>query len=739
MLAAIVVPFGALMVGVRRVYPFISDDALISLRYADRWLAGQGLTWDDHDAVEGYSNLAWVVLCAGLGAAGVDLIDAARVLGVLCTITTFAAVVRFATRDGGSPVGALVANTLLALLGTIYVWAVGGLETPLVAASLAWGWALTDGLMRDRVDEDGPVGDARWRPWAAGAAWAVLVLTRPDGPLFVAISGLALLWHHRGLGLRAVRWGAPSVGLPLVAWLGQLAFRLLYYGDWVPNPAHVKAEVTWRRIEVGAAYVGEVLYAYAPLVGLAGLALVGWRAARLRTTGAVIAVSLVAWALYVTSVGGDIFPGHRHGVPIAVGLGLLVVIAHDAIATTLRGRVAFLALSLGVAGALAWSQPRFKANRRAVTERWEWDAAVTGRFFAEAFADDPPLVAVTAAGAIPYFSRLPALDLFGLNDRHIARTPARGRWIAHDRGDADYVMDREPDLIVFGILGNYRPPPSYRRELGPGSRLHRDYVRIRVRGRDPWPVVSSVWARREGRAGLRQESGQIVVPGYFFGGTVAELAPDGSVLGRLEVGSRPEPLELALPEGTWRARWPEDVAVTVAGAPGGVEGRDTIVAGPADLAIAVTPPGFGTALSPIVFERTSAEAPDGRPSLPVAVEVGPVVAESAFVVDTRLEGGVHESVSEPLLVPDGGVLAFRLQGDADPHQHRLEVIDAEGRVALTFVADGRRPQRSERLVGLEGQEIRLRAVDEDPRPRYRIAVSEVRLHRLVPREAPTEE
>ena len=39
---------------------YVTDDALISLRYARRLLDGRGLTWTDGERVEGYSNLLWV-------------------------------------------------------------------------------------------------------------------------------------------------------------------------------------------------------------------------------------------------------------------------------------------------------------------------------------------------------------------------------------------------------------------------------------------------------------------------------------------------------------------------------------------------------------------------------------------------------------------------------------------------------------------------------------------------------
>ena len=70
-----------LAVHAARYWPFMADDAFISLRYSARLNAGHGLTWDDYEKVEGYSNLLWVLGCAALGRLGLDLVVAARVLG----------------------------------------------------------------------------------------------------------------------------------------------------------------------------------------------------------------------------------------------------------------------------------------------------------------------------------------------------------------------------------------------------------------------------------------------------------------------------------------------------------------------------------------------------------------------------------------------------------------------------------------------------------------------------------
>src|SRR5579872_3700915 len=69
-------------------YPFTADDTFISLRYAERLLQGKGLTWNDGEHVEGYSNLLWVLLNAALGAIGFNLVAAARMLGIASATLT---------------------------------------------------------------------------------------------------------------------------------------------------------------------------------------------------------------------------------------------------------------------------------------------------------------------------------------------------------------------------------------------------------------------------------------------------------------------------------------------------------------------------------------------------------------------------------------------------------------------------------------------------------------------------
>ena len=103
---------------------FLADDTLISLRYAERFLAGDGLTWNDGERVEGYSNLLWILLCTVPGVFGADLIAVSRILGVLgmaaAAMALFAEMLRRRVVAAGLPWTA--ATLFFVLAGPTAVW-----------------------------------------------------------------------------------------------------------------------------------------------------------------------------------------------------------------------------------------------------------------------------------------------------------------------------------------------------------------------------------------------------------------------------------------------------------------------------------------------------------------------------------------------------------------------------------------------------------------------------------------
>jgi hypothetical protein len=117
---------------------FISDDALISLRYVDRFLNGQGLTWDNYHPVEGYSNLLWIIIISIFGSLGFNLITISRVLGILFMMIPIITILYNFSQDKKISqnlfLSILFSLFFLTLSSPISVWAIGGLETPLLAS-----------------------------------------------------------------------------------------------------------------------------------------------------------------------------------------------------------------------------------------------------------------------------------------------------------------------------------------------------------------------------------------------------------------------------------------------------------------------------------------------------------------------------------------------------------------------------------------------------------------------------
>jgi arabinofuranosyltransferase len=516
----------------RTYLPFISDDALISLRYAERLLAGRGLTFTDGEAVEGYSNLLWVLAVAGGGLVHANLIDVARALGVALAVLACpaAAWVAPASWRGLVPLAAAVGT--LALSHGLALWAIGGLEQPLQIALLAWGLALAASL------DDAP---RPGRAIAAGACLALLALTRPDGLLFTAATVAALLVAH-GLGGPALRRLAPIALLPAAAWLGQLAFRLWYYGDFWPNTAYVKLSWSTAHLIDGWRYLSAAARPYAPVLLLALVVLVTCRAWR-RAVWLAPVFAALAWAGYVAAIGGDIFPGRRHALPVlaCAAVALAGVWRHSLVA-----RLPVVAQALLVAAALvpyARLQATDPGSAQARDEVWEWDCATFASVLRAAYATTQPLIAADPVGCIAYFGRLPTLDMLGLNDRHIARTrpPDFGQgYIGHELGDGRYVLDRAPDLVLL-CTPEGRADGCFRsgKELVALPEFHQRYVLTTVVPQGA-RHTTQLWVRVDSRAlGVERTADVLRLPGLFFSGDEAPALLAGtSLVTRVRPGGR---------------------------------------------------------------------------------------------------------------------------------------------------------------------------------------------------------
>jgi hypothetical protein len=110
-----------------------------------------------------------------------------------------------------------------------------------------------------------------------------------------------------------------------------------------------------------------------------------------------------------------------------------------------------LAILIGAAGIIGYAQSNFVQSHIA---RWQRNFPVrqaAGEYLRDNFPEDT-LVALNAAGIIPYYSRLPTIDMLGLNNEYLAHNGQRDFSLdfGHQAGDGEYVLSLQPDIILFG-------------------------------------------------------------------------------------------------------------------------------------------------------------------------------------------------------------------------------------------------------------------------------------------------
>lgn len=430
-------------------YDFVHDDAYISYRYAENWAAGRGPVYNAGERVEGYTNFLHVAVLAGAARGGLDIERTARASGTVAAfglVLVAAALVARGLQRGR--VAALVTAAAVAVHAGIAVWARSGLETlPFALVVLA---------AQARFVDERRLGRAHWM---SGVLFAIAALARADGVVFAAATALYLLLRRAG-----VRRFATLVVPVAVVVVAHVAWRWSYYGDLLPNTYYVKV--------AGGGIVQQVrglFYAYNFVLPFGGmllfalpLVLFACRDRDRDDARAYLGFSVAVAAASIVWVGGDHMPMARFFVPVVAALQVLFVEAAIEIVALWRGRTPRAARAVQVAlyacivsaGLLPTLNARrlpasFAKSNAALTRQW----ALAGRWLG---AHLPPatVLATEPAGAVAYYSRLPVIDMLGLNDRHIARVePAgMGRGSAgHEKRDLAYVLSRRPDVFFRGV------------------------------------------------------------------------------------------------------------------------------------------------------------------------------------------------------------------------------------------------------------------------------------------------
>ncbi len=428
------------------------DDAYITLRYSRNLAAGIGPVWNPGQHVEGYTSFLWMGTLAGMHKIGIDLVGASLLLAYLSLLASLLIAWKiwelWAREAGGAiamPAVLAVALLTIGLSDGFVTWGMSGLETPLAAALLIGIAYLYFREARGAA-----------MPWSAVAAVAA-AMTRPEMMLVAGITGAftlrdAIERRQRVDVRRVVLW----VTIFVVLYGAYFIWRYSYYGYIFPNTYYVKSgsNIDFYRRGFYYAKTNLVHQWFLPFLGGACVLLVE-RGGKVRRDATYILVVIAAWLAGVVLEGGDAYAHARFLAPLAPLLFLAGVCGAALLLRRLlsadRRFVAVgatLALLVGFALARSSIDPGLGADRRADIGR-----KATGLWLRQNVPADYK-VAVFAAGAVPYYSQLPSLDLLGLTDETIAHTkvPNFGNGVpAHEKYNTSYVLNTvRPEIIVVG-------------------------------------------------------------------------------------------------------------------------------------------------------------------------------------------------------------------------------------------------------------------------------------------------
>jgi hypothetical protein len=495
------------------VYFTLFDDAMISMRYARNLAGGHGLIWNPGQApVEGYTNFLWTLWMALLHLLGAPESKISLLImlsGVVILIANLSIVRLVAARIApDAPLVASIAVWLTALYYPLIYWTLRGMEVGLVTLTTSASVLLALRL-RDRFR------DGELIALAALMALGILTRPDVVIPCVLIAGFVFLTARPERRGSVALVLGAAVVGtLAIHTGFRLYYYGAAFPNTYYLKVGGAALDARLSRGLRGLLGFG-VLHLLVPLVLSTSYLIGAYRAGRAHPGAHLLAAIFLAVCGYSAYVGGDAWDtmlyANRYITPAMPGLLIVTALGISVLAgehaSSRRTAVLGLAALFVIVTALTVVAPAatqglsatrgderlriaravftfmpvlvlpFPRIRSAFVAVLTLATLVTVNGFAAAlwvthnafYVDDDAWatryglalraatadeasIAVTWAGAIPYFSHRPTIDLLGKSDRVIAagaRQPGAGFEPGHDKWDYGYSIGQlRPDVVA---------------------------------------------------------------------------------------------------------------------------------------------------------------------------------------------------------------------------------------------------------------------------------------------------
>lgn len=303
-------------------WQYTVDDTFITLRYAGNLAQGNGVVFNPGDYTEGYSSTVWVFVLAGIARLGFDTLAAAKVLGLLASLSLCLLMYFVLHRMSVDPPIRFLTVLVLATIPGLHIHGVSGMETLPFALSIAVLIALP--LL---------TSSPHLRNLLLPPLLLLIAAFRPEGVLLFAAASAVWIIRAQRSRLRI---------LVILAWVALIllfVLRYWYYGSLLPNtwmakPSPLLHHLTRDPFSAGSMTTligafGHVFLAFpGGLVGavflLPLMILPVLRRQDLVRCSAIAAA--LTGGLFVTYAAEDWMPGYRFALPYQFPLLLLAAI-----------------------------------------------------------------------------------------------------------------------------------------------------------------------------------------------------------------------------------------------------------------------------------------------------------------------------------------------------------------------------------------------------------------------------
>jgi hypothetical protein len=464
-------------------YFTLVDDAMISMRYAKHLAQGHGLVWNIGEApIEGFTNLGWTLYMAFLHllpfsaskiSLAVMLTSAAILLANIFIVHKISE-----TLLPNAKYAPILAAIITAFYFPLVFWSLRGMEVGLLTLLISLGLLLA---LQNK------------NPFLIGIVLALAIFVRIDAAISAILIAIYFILKNKNF--------IPLIFV-LITVAATLTFQQLYFGDILPTTYYQKVTgySLFERVRHGLLVFNQ--FATRDTLALFLLAIAGAFFYKQRNAETFLLFGIfLAQCAYSIYVGGDYAEPETNAANrfITQGMPALIILfsvmtnrllsdleTAQPLSTLTDPKVnpaLFLAIiMLLIISGEPWftysidNAPLLKADIRRVK---------LGLHIAENTSPEA-VIAVHAAGQIPYFSERNTIDLLGLNDPIVAKGEGHGEFYpGHNKWNYEYsIAQLRPDLIAdnFDPLAEYmRGEPDYQK-LDNGIYIRVDSTNINVEG-----------------------------------------------------------------------------------------------------------------------------------------------------------------------------------------------------------------------------------------------------------------